>query len=78
MAHLAYDFGIAKSTVSETITLAENVLIRSGAFRLPGKKALLAAKNAGRKLAVDVTESPIGHPKKNKKSGTPARKRSIR
>ena len=77
MAHLGYDFGIAKSTVSDTITLVENILIQSGAFRLPGKKALLSAKNTGRKLAVDVTESPIERPKKNKKSGTPARKRSI-
>jgi hypothetical protein len=78
MAHLGYDFGIAKSTVSDTVAMVENVLIRSGAFRLPGKKALLSAKNEGRKLAVDVTESPIERPKKNKKSGTPARKRSIR
>jgi len=77
MAHLGFDFGIAKSTVSDTITKVENILIRSGAFRLPGKKALLAAENAGRKLVVDVTESPICRPKKNKKTGIRARKRSI-
>jgi len=78
MAHLAFDFGIAKSTVSDTITLVENVLIQDGAFRLPGKKALLAKENAGRILAVDVTESPIERPKKNKKTGIPARKSNIR
>jgi hypothetical protein len=78
MAHLAFDFGIAKSTVSDIIALVENILIQSGTFRLPGKKALLSAQNTGRKLVVDVTESPIERPKKNKKSGIPARKRSIR
>jgi hypothetical protein len=78
MKHLAFDFGIAKSTVSDTIKLVENVLILSGAFRLPGKKALLAAENAGRKFVVDVTESPIERPKKNKKVGILERKRGIR
>jgi transposase len=67
MAHLGYDFGISKSTVSDIIALVENVLIRSGAFRLPGKKALLSAQNTGRTLAVDVTESPIERPKKKQK-----------
>jgi len=78
MAHLAFDFGVAKSTVSDTITRVENILIRRGAFRLPGKKALLDAKNAGRTLVVDVTESPIERPKKNRKPGIRARKRNIR
>jgi len=78
MAHLGFDFGIAKSTVSDTITKVENILIRSGAFHIPGKKALLATENTGRKLVVDVTESPIERPKKNKKTGIRERKRSTR
>ncbi|GHT45061.1 hypothetical protein FACS189454_03950 [Planctomycetales bacterium] len=73
-AHLAFDFGVAKSTVSDTIILAENVLIQDGTFHLPGKKALLSKENAGRTLAVDVTESPIERPKKNKKNGIQAKK----
>jgi len=64
MKHLAYDFGIAKSTVSDTIALVENVLIKSGDFRLPGKKALVSRENAGRTFVVDVTESPIQRPQK--------------
>ena len=75
MKRLAYDYGVVKSTVSDTITLVENVLIQDGTFQLPGKKALLDQANAGRTLIVDVTESPIERPKKNKKNGTPARKR---
>ncbi|GHT47208.1 hypothetical protein FACS189454_09400 [Planctomycetales bacterium] len=74
MAHLAFDFGVAKNTVSDTILLVENALIQNGTFHLPGKKALLSKENAGRKLAVDVTESPIERPKKNKKNGIQAKK----
>jgi hypothetical protein len=78
MEHLAYDFEVAKSTVSDTIIMVENVLVQDGTFRLPGKKALLSPENADRKLAVDVTESPIERPKKNKKTGTLGRKNDIR
>jgi hypothetical protein len=59
MAHLAFDFGVSKSTINDTIVLVENVLIRDGTFPLPGKKALLSQENAGRTLAVDVTKHPI-------------------
>jgi hypothetical protein len=80
MKHLAFDFGIAKSTVSDTIMRVENDLIKDGTFSLPGKKALLSQENAGRTLVVDVTESPIQRPvkKKSGRSITPASKRSIR
>lgn len=78
MAHIAFDFGVAKSTVSDTIKRVENTLIQHGTFHLLGKKALLAKENAGRTLAVDVTESPIERPKKNKKSGIPGKRSDIR
>jgi len=77
MAHLAFDFGVAKSTVSDTIVAVENALIQDKSFHLPGKKALLSKENAGRKVAVDVTESPMERPKKNKKTGIRARKSDI-
>ena len=77
MAHLAFDFGVAKSTVSDTIMMVENVLIQDKSFHLPGKKALLSEENASRKVAVDVTESPVERPKKNKKTGIQARKSDI-
>ena len=78
MAHLAFDFGMAQSTVSDTIVMVENVLIQDQSFHLPGKKALFSKENAGRTLAVDVTESPIERPQKNKNVGIPARKSDIR
>jgi hypothetical protein len=62
MKHLGFDFGFSKSRVSEIITQVEEILIADGTFRLPGKKALVSKENAGRTLAVDVTESPIERP----------------
>lgn len=78
MQHIGYDFGVAKSTVSDTISQVEKVLIQDKRFHLPGKKALLCEENAERTLAVDVTESPVERPKKNKKTGIQARKSDIR
>jgi hypothetical protein len=78
MKHLGYDFGIAKSTVSETIAVVEDVLAQDGTFRLSGKKALLSNENAGRTFVVDVTESPIERPKKSRKSIIPARRGGTR
>ena len=67
MAHLAYDFGLGKTTICDTITLVENVLIQDERFHLPGKKALISKENAARTLVVDVTESLIERPKKTKR-----------
>lgn len=67
MEHIAYEFGVSKSTVCNTIIRVENVLIQDEQFHLSAKKALISKKNVGRTMAVDVTESPIERPKKNKK-----------
>lgn len=78
MQHIAYDFGVSKSTICTIIKRVENVLIQDERFHVPGKKALVSEKNAGRTLAVDVTESPIERPKKNKRNGTPEKRNDIR
>lgn len=39
MEHIAFDFGVAKSTVCDTITMVENILIKDKKFHLPGKKS---------------------------------------
>ena len=51
----------------------EHTLIKSGMFRLPGKKARLA-DNDREAVIVDGTESPIERPKKNKASGIRAQR----
>ena len=46
----------------------EDTLVKSGKFSLPGKKALLEDKDI-EVVLVDVVESPIERPKKNKNNG---------
>src|SRR6266511_4780523 len=38
--HIAQSYGISESTVGRTIQKVEDALVRSGKFRLPGKRAL--------------------------------------
>lgn len=57
---LAFDFGVGVATVNETITWVEDTLRSSGLFDLDHLEAPIAT------VAIDVTESPIQHPKKTK------------
>jgi len=66
---LAYEFEVGEATVHDTIVWVEDTLIKSSKFSLPGKKALLE-DNEIEVVVVDVTESPIERPKKNRKNGT--------
>lgn len=68
MFELSFEYDVAKSTVHDIIVWVEDVLVKSGKFSLPGKKALLSNDEIEIVL-VDVTESPIERPKKNKKNG---------
>lgn len=68
MFELSFEYDVAKSTVHDIIVWVEDVLVKSGKFSLPGKKALLSNDEIEIVL-VDVTESPIERPKKNKENG---------
>ena len=75
---LAFEFEIGEATVHDTIVWVENTLIKSGAFKLLGKKSLLKQKeNNIEIIVVDVTESPIERPKKNKKNGIRGKRKNI-
>jgi hypothetical protein len=65
---LAYEFEVSEATAHGVIVWVEDTLIKSGKFRLPGKKALLE-DNGIEIVLVDVTESPIESPKKNNVNG---------
>jgi len=67
MEHIGYDYGVSKSTVCESIQWVENTLKKDGAFKLPGKKVLKEAPVVNEFIVIDVTESPVQRPKKNKK-----------
>jgi hypothetical protein len=72
--HLGRDWQLHESNVSRLVRRVEDILINSGKFSLPGKKRLLESDSI-KYAIVDVTESLIERPKKNR-SGFTAEKRS--
>ena len=74
--HIAQSYGLSESTVCRTIQKVENALVRSGKFRLPGKKALQASGTVFEVVLVDVSEQPVERPKKAK-NGITVAKRSV-
>lgn len=75
--HIATSWGIYESTAYRIIRTIEDTLMASGQFRLPGKKKLLDSNHEIEIVVVDVTESPIERPKKNRNSTIAARKNGI-
>ena len=57
----------------------EDIVIGSGVFRLPVKKALLKMEGdlLGKMMVVDVGESPVERPQKSSGAITPAKTKSI-
>lgn len=75
MAHIAFDYGVSEATVSRVIQEMESVLIQSGKFSLPGKKALY--EDGGIELeyiVIDATECSVQRPKKGNTDVTVARR----
>jgi len=71
---LAFEFEVGEATAHDIIVWVENTLVKSGKFSLPDKKALLAGDSEIEVILVDVTESPIERPEKNRVSGTPGKR----
>jgi hypothetical protein len=63
--HLGRDWQLHESNVSRLVRRVEDILIKSGKFSLPGKKRLLESETV-KYTIVDVTESLIERPKKNR------------
>ena len=61
--HLGVSYGLSESNAYRTIIKLEDRLIKSGYFRLAGKKALLWDKKL-ETIIIDVTETPAQRPKK--------------
>lgn len=62
--HLGKSYGISESACYRSCKWIEDVLIKSKAFSLPGKKALLKSDTEFEVILIDATESPIERPKK--------------
>ena len=76
--HIGQSYGIEESVCYRNIRWIEDALIKSGAFRLPGKKALLASDVSYEVVLVDATETPVERPKKSKHAAIPARRSGTR
>jgi hypothetical protein len=76
--HIAHSYGVDEATVNRTIRWVEDTLIKSGAFSLPGKKALRTTDVEYSVVLVDATETPIERPKKNSGVSIPARRSATR
>lgn len=74
--HIAEAYGVSESTVCRTLVRLENALLRSGQFRLPGKKALRQPEETLASVVLDASESPVERPKKNS-AATTAGRRSV-
>ena len=75
--HIGQSWGVNESTAYRIIQKIEDTLTKSRTFTLPGKKKLASSNHQLKVVVVDVTESPIERPKKNKKSFTVEKRNSI-
>lgn len=75
--HIGQSWGVNESTAYRIIRKIEDTLTKSRTFTLPGKKRLTDSDSKLQVVIVDVTESPIERPKKNKKSFTVEKRNSI-
>jgi hypothetical protein len=72
--HLAKSWGLHESSVCRTVRRVEDILTKSRAFKLPGKKVLQPSDHEIEFVVVDVAETPVERPKKSKSLTTAARR----
>ena len=78
MAHIAFEYEISEATVSRVIQEMESVLIQSGKFSLPGKKALYEEGGVELEyIVIDATECSVQRPKKDSIDATVGRRNDI-
>lgn len=76
--HLAKSWGLHESSVWRIIRRVEDILTKSKAFKLPGKKVLQPSDHQIEFVVVDVAETPVERPKKSSKPTTAARRSGTR
>lgn len=65
--HIAFDYGVGKSTIGEAINCVENTIISSGLCNLKSSRELRKNTSEIKIAIVDVTEQEIERPKKTKR-----------
>ena len=63
--HISKSYDLSESNAYKIIRWVEDTLIKSKAFSLPGRKALLKSDMEYEVVLVDASETPIQRPKKN-------------
>lgn len=76
--HIAKSWGLHESSVWRTIRRVEDILTKSRAFKLPGKKVLQHSDHEIEFIVVDVAETPVERPKKSNSLTTAARRSGTR
>jgi hypothetical protein len=74
--HIGQSWGVTESTACRIIRKVEKILSQARVFTLPGKKRLYQTDSAIDVVVIDVTETPIERPKKNKSNTLVARRKS--
>ena len=72
--HIAFDYGVGKSTIGEAIIWVENTIIASGLCNLKSARELRENTSKIKIAIVDATEQEIERPKRGRKTGIQARK----
>ena len=76
--HIGHRDGVCERTAYRNIRWCEDTLIKSGAFTLPGKNALVRSSRAYEVVRIDATETPVERPQKNSVATIRGRKNAIR
>jgi len=66
--HIGSSWGISESSVCRIVHWVEDQLMRSGEFRLPGKKRLVQGFGRPEVVVIDVTETPIERPQQRQRA----------
>ncbi len=73
-AHIAISYEVSESTAHRTSRWVEDTLIKDKHFSLPGRKALTKSDVEFEVVLIDVAETPVERPKKDRNVATLARR----
>src|SRR4028119_2140385 len=76
--HIAQDWGIHEATAYRTVKRIEDILSKADDFHLPGQRQLQQSSSEIEVIIVDVAETEIERPKKNRKVTIAGNKSAIR
>ena len=75
--HIGVSWGLHETTVGRIVRKVEDLLVKSGKFRLPSQRQLYQPGWEWKVLMVDVGEMEIERPQKNRSATTVASKNGI-